>query len=127
MKTTILLLGIMLSISWMGYAQTIDETNEVEEDEVVGSKREKIDVRALPQAVQQGFNQSEYGNMKIIEAYMLSAEEAKKILDGTRDEKIVVEEPLLYELKVESGDHSAVLYFTEKGELYNVTDEEGIG
>ena len=127
MKTTILLLGIMLSISWMGYAQTIDETKEVEEDEVVGSKREKIDVRELPQAVQQGFNQSEYGNMKIIEAYVLSAEEAKKILDGTRDEKIVVEKPLLYELKVERGDHSAVLYFTEKGELYNVADEEGIG
>ena len=127
MKTMILLLGIMLSTLWMGYAQTIEETNEVEEDEVVGSKREKIDVTALPQAVKQGFEQSEYGNMNIIEAYVLSAEEAKKILDGTRDEKIIVEEPLLYELKVEKGDHSAVLYFTEKGELYNVANEEGIG
>jgi hypothetical protein len=126
MKTTVLLLAIMLGASCMAYAQDIDESKEMEE--VVKSTREKIEVSALPDAVKQGFDNSEYGQMKIIEAYALSAEAAKKIIDGTRDIKIVVEEdPMLYELRVEKGDHSALLYFTEKGELYTVEQEEGIG
>jgi hypothetical protein len=126
MKTTVLILGILLSASWTGFAQEIDESKEMEE--VVKSTREKIEVSALPQAVKKGFENSEYGQMKIIEAYALSAEAAKKIMDGTRDITIVVEEdPLLYELRVEKGDHSALLYFTEKGELYTVEQEEGIG
>jgi hypothetical protein len=126
MKTSLLILGIMLGASWMGYAQDIDESKEMEE--VVKSTREKIQVSDLPPAVKKGFDNSDYGQMKIIEAYVLSAEAAKKILDGTRDIKIIVEEdPILYELKVEKVDHTALLYFTEKGELYRVEQEEGIG
>ena len=126
MKTIMLLLGMMLGASCIGFAQEIEDNQEMEE--VINSTREKIEVADLPDAVRQGFEKSEYGQMNIVEAYALSAEAAKKILDGTRNEKIVVEEEaMLYELQVEKGDHTAMLYFTDKGELYSVTQEEGIG
>ena len=132
MKTTILLMGIMIGSSLIGFAQEIEPAKEMEPtkemEEVVNSTRERVKIADLPDAVKQGFEESEYGQMNIVEAYALSAEAAKKVLDGTRDEKIVVEEEtMLYELQVEKGDHRALLYFTAAGELYSVSQEEGIG
>lgn len=130
MKTLIFLLGILLGTSWMANAQTIEEEDpqeEYQEPEEFKSKRQKINLDEIPAPVKRGFSNSEYGSMQIVEAHVLSAEEVEKLLDGTRDILIPTEETMLYELTVEDGDHSAVLYFTEKGELYNVANEKGIG
>lgn len=124
------LLGIFLGVSLVGFAQTIEEEDieqEYPDKDEFKSKRQKLSLDEIPQAVKRGLANSQYASMQVVEANILSAEEAKKMLEGDRDIKVITEETMLYELKVEEGNHSALLYFTENGELYNVANEEGIG
>ena len=130
MKTLLLLPGIVLGISCITHAQAIEEEEpqqEYQEEKEFKSRRQKISLNEIPPPVKKGFANSKYSNMQIVEAHVLSAEAARKILEGTRDIEVITEETILYELKVEEGGNSALLYFTADGKLYNVAQEEGIG
>jgi len=131
MKALIILLGVLFGTSWLAQAQTTQEADTPQEEFLSGeeyeNKRKKVNLADLPKPVKKGFSESEYGNMNIIEAYVLTTEEANKMLKGSRNIEVLTEETMLYELKVEQDNQAATLYFTDEGKLYNVTEEEGIG
>ncbi len=118
-----MMLGITLLTSWQVYAQEVmpqeEQSMDFEEEHTMlfNQGRVAISEEEIPQAVKEAYAESKFKGMSIVEAYEITGEALNEIPVANQSTK----PDKLYELVVGDGDsvQSAVLYFTEEGELYD--------
>lgn len=122
MKKIIISTILILTGFWCTYAQEAvpqdGQITVVQEEETMTHNpegRQMVNEVEIPSAVQEGFINSAYNEMTIVEVYELTGEALDEI-------PTMVQEPKpdkLYEVVVEDSSRSAILYFTEDGRLYD--------
>lgn len=127
MKKIIISAALVLATIWCSHAQealpqeeqilTPQEENETAVYNPEG--RQIISESDVPSAIQDAFAKSEFHGMSIIEVYELTGEALDEIPTLRQEPK----PNKLYELVVEDSSRSAILYFTEDGELYDSVEK----
>lgn len=122
MKKIIISTVLVLAGLWCTYAQEAvpqdEQITATQEEEAMTHNpegRQMVNEVEIPSAVQEGFINSTYNEMTIVEVYELTGEALDEI-------PTMVQEPKpdkLYEVVVEDSSRSAILYFTEDGRLYD--------
>lgn len=116
--------SLALATLWCAYAQeAIPQEEEITQQEETMARnsegRQMINEMNVPSAVQEGFTNSEFHGMSIVEVYELSGEALEEIPTLSQEPK----PERLYELVVEDSSRSAILYFTEEGKLYDFVEK----
>lgn len=124
MKKLIMFLIFAVSVVFSADAQEgIPQEEQILQQEETFSPQEEgkfmIDEADIPQAVQETLNSADYQGMIITEAYEITGEALNEIPTITQEPK----PDKLYELWVEDSTRSAILYFNEDGELYDMVEK----
>lgn len=119
MKKIIISVVMVIAAVWCTQAQeAIPQEEQIIQEETMAQNpegRQMINDMDIPSAVQEGFVNSEFKGMSIVEVYELTGEALDEI-------PTLIQEPKpdkLYEVVVEDSSRSAILYFTEDGKLYD--------
>lgn len=124
MKKLIMFLIFAMGVVFIADAQegVPQEEQIFQQEEVFSPQKEgkfQVDEADIPQAIQETLTSADYQGMVITEAYEITGEALNEIPTITQEPK----PDKLYELWMEDSTRSAILYFNENGELYDMIEK----
>lgn len=92
-----------------------ESTNPIGEEEGIAS----ITEAELPEEVTQAFQESEFSQASIQEAYVMDQEAVDKMTDVDAEQMYIGDQlpDKVYQIRVQEGDEQTILYFNEQGDL----------
>ena len=95
--------------------QVEESTDPIGEDEGVAT----ITEAELPEAVTQAFQDSEFSEATVQEAYVMDQEAVDKMTDMDAEQMYIGDQlpDKVYQIRVQEGDEKTILYFSEEGDL----------